>query len=106
MRSRTKSHVNRTSVDAKISELEDAEDEDAGLRDERDFKRSQVRAYTTLCETSLLTGRRYSVSHRSSSSRTNLPVSSMATLGHPPSMFTPRRLQRLLLESTCLELCR
>ena len=42
MRSRTKSHVNRTSVDAKISELEDAEDEDAGLRDERDFKRSQV----------------------------------------------------------------
>jgi KUP system potassium uptake protein len=47
MRSRTKSHVNRTSVDAKISELEDAEDEDAGLRDERDFKRSQVRAYTT-----------------------------------------------------------
>jgi KUP system potassium uptake protein len=47
MRSRTKSHVNRTSVDAKISELEDAEDEDAGLRDERDFKRSQVRVYTT-----------------------------------------------------------
>jgi KUP system potassium uptake protein len=47
MRSRTKSHVNRSSVDAKISELEDAEDEDAGLRDERDFKRSQVRGYMT-----------------------------------------------------------
>ena len=42
MRSRTKSHVKRTSVDVKTSELEDAEDEDAGLRDERDFKRSQV----------------------------------------------------------------
>jgi KUP system potassium uptake protein len=39
--------VNRSSVDAKISELEDAEDEDAGLRDERDFKRSQVRGYMT-----------------------------------------------------------
>ena len=47
MRSRTKSHANRTSVDAKISDLEDAEDEDAGLRDERDFKRSQVRRYMT-----------------------------------------------------------
>ncbi|RYN20912.1 Potassium transporter 5 [Alternaria arborescens] len=48
MRSRTKSHVNRTSVDAKISELEDAEDEDAGLRDERDFKRSQVFSLTQI----------------------------------------------------------
>ncbi len=34
-------------MDAKISELEDAEDEDAGLRDERDFKRSQVRRCMT-----------------------------------------------------------
>jgi KUP system potassium uptake protein len=47
MRSRTRSHANRTSLDAKISELEDAEDEDAGLRDERDFKRSQVRRCMT-----------------------------------------------------------
>lgn len=50
MRSRTKSHVNRSSVDAKISELEDAEDEDAGLRDERDFKRSQVRRHMARCD--------------------------------------------------------
>jgi KUP system potassium uptake protein len=42
MRSRTKSLAQRNSVDTKIAELEDAEDEDAGLRDERDFKRSQV----------------------------------------------------------------
>jgi KUP system potassium uptake protein len=34
--------VQKNPVDAKIDELEDAEDEDAGLRDERDFKRSQV----------------------------------------------------------------
>jgi KUP system potassium uptake protein len=34
-------------LDAKISELKDAEDEDAGLRDERDFKRSQVRGCMT-----------------------------------------------------------
>ena len=38
----------RNSLEAfKAGEVENAEDEDAGLRDERDFKRSQVRAYTT-----------------------------------------------------------
>jgi KUP system potassium uptake protein len=42
MRSRTKSVAHRNSIDVKTAELEDAEDEDAGLRDERDFKRSQV----------------------------------------------------------------
>ncbi|KAI8938987.1 hypothetical protein NX059_004831 [Plenodomus lindquistii] len=42
LRSRSKSHATQNSADrAKIDELEGAEDEDAGLRDERDFKRSQ-----------------------------------------------------------------
>ncbi|KAH9864610.1 hypothetical protein J1614_010545 [Plenodomus biglobosus] len=42
LRSRSKSRVNRNSVDlVKVTDLEDAEDEDAGLRDERDFKHSQ-----------------------------------------------------------------
>jgi KUP system potassium uptake protein len=43
LRSRSKSRGKRGSIDlSKIKEVEDAEDEDAGLRDERDFKRSQV----------------------------------------------------------------
>ncbi|KAF1942432.1 potassium transporter [Clathrospora elynae] len=42
LRSRTKSHGKQSSVDLKTQELEDAQDEDAGLRDERDFKRSQT----------------------------------------------------------------
>ncbi|KAF1848275.1 potassium transporter [Cucurbitaria berberidis CBS 394.84] len=43
LRSRSKPHGSKTSVDlAKARELEDAEDEDAGLRDARDYKRSQV----------------------------------------------------------------
>ncbi|CAE7000157.1 hypothetical protein PTNB73_03743 [Pyrenophora teres f. teres] len=43
LRSRSRTRPpKRSSVDAKISELEEAEDEDAGLRDERDFKRSQA----------------------------------------------------------------
>ena len=42
LRSRSHTRPKKSSVDAKISELEEAEDEDAGLRDERDFKRSQV----------------------------------------------------------------
>ncbi|KAF2844168.1 potassium transporter [Plenodomus tracheiphilus IPT5] len=42
LRSRSKSRTKHDSVDlAKVTELENAEDEDAGLRDERDFKRSQ-----------------------------------------------------------------
>ncbi|OAL45010.1 potassium transporter [Pyrenochaeta sp. DS3sAY3a] len=43
LRSRSVSRGVKGSVDLnKIRELEDAEDEDAGLRDERDFKRSQA----------------------------------------------------------------
>jgi len=45
LRSKASLRVGRSSsVDvAKVAELEDVQDEDAGLRDERDFKRSQVR---------------------------------------------------------------
>lgn len=44
LRSHPVSQHHETSVDlAKTKTLEDAEDEDAGLGDERDFKRSQVR---------------------------------------------------------------
>jgi KUP system potassium uptake protein len=40
---RQRSHPRRASVDvSKNLELEDAEDEDAGLRDERDYKKRQV----------------------------------------------------------------
>jgi hypothetical protein len=40
---RQRSHARRASVDvSKDAELEDAEDEDAGLRDERDYKKRQV----------------------------------------------------------------
>lgn len=43
LRSHSKLHGRKASADlAKTKELEEAEDEDAGLRDERDFKRSQV----------------------------------------------------------------
>ena len=43
LRSRSRPHGRKTSVDlAKVRELEDGEDEDAGLRDEHDYKRSQV----------------------------------------------------------------
>lgn len=49
LRSRSVSRGVKGSVDLnKIRELEDAEDEDAGLRDERDFKRSQVLSYEDL----------------------------------------------------------
>lgn len=43
LRSRTQSIGRRGSIDyAKSGEYEDAEDEDAGLRNEGDYKRSQV----------------------------------------------------------------
>lgn len=43
LRSHSRVRGHRNSVDlAKLRELEDVEDEDAGLRDECDFKRSQV----------------------------------------------------------------
>lgn len=49
LRSRSKSLGIKGDGDgAKITELEEAEDEDAGLRDERDFKRSQV-CFLLLC---------------------------------------------------------
>jgi len=45
LRSRTQSIGRKGSVDySKYGEYEDAEDEDAGLRNEGDYKRSQVRA--------------------------------------------------------------
>lgn len=45
LRSRTQSIGHKGSIEfAKPSEFEDAEDEDAGLRNEGDYKRSQVRA--------------------------------------------------------------
>jgi KUP system potassium uptake protein len=45
LRSRTQSIGRKGSVDySKSGEYEDAEDEDAGLRNEGDYKRSQVRA--------------------------------------------------------------
>lgn len=45
LRSRTQSVGHRGSIDfAKPSEFDDAEDEDAGLRSESDYKHSQVRA--------------------------------------------------------------
>lgn len=51
LRSLSKLHSHKNSVDlAKIRELEDDEDEDAGLRDERDFKRSQVRGKSFIAE--------------------------------------------------------
>lgn len=51
LRSRSKSRSKRTnSIDlTKIKTLEDAEDEDAGLRDERDYKRRQVRRSLQNC---------------------------------------------------------
>ncbi|RMZ71998.1 putative HAK-1 potassium transporter [Pyrenophora seminiperda CCB06] len=42
LRSRSRTRPKGTSIDVKTAELEEAEDEDAGLRDERDFKRSQA----------------------------------------------------------------
>lgn len=43
LRTRSRSRGHKSSVDVhKIGDVEDAEDEDAGLRDERDFKRRQV----------------------------------------------------------------
>jgi KUP system potassium uptake protein len=45
LRSRTQSIGGRKSIDfTKSADYEDAEDEDAGLRNEADYKRSQVRA--------------------------------------------------------------
>lgn len=45
LRSRTQSVGRRGSIDfTKSGDLEDAEDEDAGLRNEADYKRSQVSA--------------------------------------------------------------
>lgn len=45
LRSRTQSLGHRGSVDLpKAGEYDDAEDEDAGLRNEADYKRSQVNA--------------------------------------------------------------
>jgi KUP system potassium uptake protein len=43
LRSRSRRRTNSLSVIDKAAELEDAEDEDAGLRDARDYKQKQVR---------------------------------------------------------------
>jgi KUP system potassium uptake protein len=42
-RSRSRRRTNSLSAIDKAAELEDAEDEDAGLRDARDYKQKQVR---------------------------------------------------------------
>jgi hypothetical protein len=73
MRSRTKSATHRNSIDVKTAELEDAEDEDAGLRDERDFKRSQV-GISVCAPNFTLTNCRHSALHKYSFSRTSPPV--------------------------------
>lgn len=42
IRSHSRKRAHSTDIHDKIGELEDAEDEDAGLRDERDYKKKQV----------------------------------------------------------------
>ena len=47
LRSNSRLHGGKNSLDgAKVRALEEGEDEDAGLRDERDYKRSQVSVLT------------------------------------------------------------
>lgn len=56
LRSRTQSIGHKGSIDfTKSADYEDAEDEDAGLRNEADYKRSQVGAELSLCPVLWLT---------------------------------------------------
>jgi KUP system potassium uptake protein len=51
-RSRSRHRTNSLNLTDKAADLEDAEDEDAGLRDERDYKQKQVRkirTFASLC---------------------------------------------------------
>jgi hypothetical protein len=94
-RSLSRKRTRSLDVHDKVAELDDAEDEDAGLRDERDYKRRQVRkvrdlhvvhANTRVCRTSACA--------RFSYWPTSLSVSSTETSGHRRSMSTRRRSQR------------
>jgi KUP system potassium uptake protein len=60
-------------VQDKIAELEDAEDEDAGLRDERDYKKKQVRKVCAILSSSKQADARVAGVQREPNTPTGLP---------------------------------
>jgi hypothetical protein len=104
LRHRSLSRKRTRSVDVhdKIAELDDAEDEDAGLRDERDYKRRQVHRVRDLDAVHANTRQcRTSACARFSYWPTSLSVSSTETLEHRLSTSTRPHSQKHRAVQTC-----
>jgi KUP system potassium uptake protein len=72
-RSLSRKRTHSIDVQDKIAELEDAEDEDAGLRDERDYKKKQVRKVCAILACSQQADARVAGVQREPNTPTGLP---------------------------------